>query len=452
VISVCIPAYEMHGHGATFLGQLLGTIEGQTFSDVEVVVSDHSADSAVELECAAWADRLTLAYRRNEAQRGSSSANLNNAVRHATGEIVKPMHQDDFFASPRALEQIATAFHDRPEVWGAVGFVHRRSYEGEPYRYRVPAYNDDILRRNTIGAPSTVFFRAGLPEELDPELIWTGDVDFYYRLRRRYGDPLVLSDALVCIRQWEHQVTNTRATDERRARELAYTLEKHGLDPPEPTAPQASRLRDRLRPYVPRPALGALRAAREGMRRAWEAPALVRAHWMLLRPGDDPLTRLANRHGSGKGTFGLAPAYHRVLAPLRERPLTLVELGPDSDRAVWVWADYFPRARIFGVDLDEHSRAGRNRVTRIAADPANPWDLERAAERIGARVDVVVDASGQPEAGLEVLLPQLAPGGVYIVEDPRPAVPAGSSADLIASREEIAVDGGGRRLLVLRRK
>jgi hypothetical protein len=355
------------------------------------------------------------------------------------------MHQDDFLASPYALERIATASRGRPEAWGAVGFVHRSSYEGEPYRYRVPEYDDDILSRNTIGGPSTVFFRAGLEEELDPELIWTGDVDLYYRLHLRYGDPLVLPEALVCIRQWEHQVTNTLATEERRSGELAHTFQKHGLALPEQVAARAPRLRDRLRPYVPRAALGVFRAARERMRRLRAVPELLRAR---VGGGPDPLTRLANRYGSRKGAHGLAAAYHRVLGPLRERPLTVVELGSDSERAVWVWADYFRRGRIFGVDLAEHARPGRDRVTRIAADPANPWDLERAVDRIAVRPDVVVASVGEPEAGLAVLLPRVSSGGLYILED---AVPERLPAALVAGSEEIAVDGAGRRLVVLRR-
>ncbi len=50
-ISVCIPTYEMAGHGAAFLLRALESIKQQTIKDLEVVVSDHSENEEIRDIC-----------------------------------------------------------------------------------------------------------------------------------------------------------------------------------------------------------------------------------------------------------------------------------------------------------------------------------------------------------------------------------------------------------------
>jgi glycosyltransferase involved in cell wall biosynthesis len=228
-ISICIPAYEMHGKGAEFLEQLFESIRQQTFQDFEVIVSDHSQDSAIREICTKWEHVFPISYLHFTEQRGNSSANLNNALNVAKGEIIKPMHQDDFFYSPTALQEIVGAVSRNPDfVWGASGFVHTNEKRSHFYRYQMPVFLPDTqLIRNTIGAPSVMFFRNHKAISFDENLIWMNDAELTYRLNAQFGRPFILETTLVVIRQWSRQVTHTLARKTVRLNEIRYCVRKH---------------------------------------------------------------------------------------------------------------------------------------------------------------------------------------------------------------------------------
>jgi glycosyltransferase involved in cell wall biosynthesis len=228
-VSICIPAYEMHGRGAEFLGQLFESLKQQTFKDFEVILSDHSRDSVIQQKCQKWTAVFPIRYLQNSVLRGNSSANLNNALNAATGDIIKPMHQDDFFFSPTALQELVGAVKHKPDFsWGAAGFVHTDEKRSHLYRYQTPLLlPDTLLTRNTIGAPSVMFFRNHEGIGFDENLIWLGDNELAHRLNAQFGRPLMLVTTIVVIRQWSQQVTNTLAPKTVRLSELRYCLTKH---------------------------------------------------------------------------------------------------------------------------------------------------------------------------------------------------------------------------------
>ena len=80
MISVCIPTYEMNGKGAEYLEYSFNILYQQTFTDFEIIISDHSKTDLIKELCDRWATVLDIKYLRNEYKRGSSSANVNNAV------------------------------------------------------------------------------------------------------------------------------------------------------------------------------------------------------------------------------------------------------------------------------------------------------------------------------------------------------------------------------------
>jgi glycosyltransferase involved in cell wall biosynthesis len=89
--SICIPTYEYKGRGVEFLSHLFDTLEEQTFTDYEVIVSDHSQDLEIYNFCEKSGDRFDLKYLRNSEQRGSLSQNTNMCFRIAQGRILKPV-------------------------------------------------------------------------------------------------------------------------------------------------------------------------------------------------------------------------------------------------------------------------------------------------------------------------------------------------------------------------
>jgi glycosyltransferase involved in cell wall biosynthesis len=228
MISVVIPTYEMHGFGARFLDFSLDKIAGQTYRNVEVVVSDHSQDLEISDVCRSWIRKgLDLKYLRNDNDRGNSSANLNNALRHAQGEYFKILFQDDFLISQSALENIEIAFRkNKKKSWLVSACGH--SVDGILVEHPFyPKYNDQIhLGNNTISSPSVLAIRNQDITFFDEQLIWLMDVDYYKRLYEKFGEPIILDELCVANRVWEKQLSNTISDSVKNA-EFAYVTEKY---------------------------------------------------------------------------------------------------------------------------------------------------------------------------------------------------------------------------------
>src|SRR5262245_30219927 len=96
LVSICIPTYEMKGRGPEYLRHSFDRLVSQTFKDFEVVISDHSKTTVIQEVCSGYADKLIIQYIHNDRKVGSSSANINNAIRHAKGQLIKVLFQDDF--------------------------------------------------------------------------------------------------------------------------------------------------------------------------------------------------------------------------------------------------------------------------------------------------------------------------------------------------------------------
>jgi hypothetical protein len=65
--------------------------------------------------------------------------------------------------------------------------------------------------------------------EFDEELIWVSDCEMYYRMQLALGEPVLLPELLVAVRQWRCQVTHTAVSEERKLAEIRYVLEKHNM-------------------------------------------------------------------------------------------------------------------------------------------------------------------------------------------------------------------------------
>lgn len=223
MISICIPTYEMDGMGAKFLARNLDAIAGQTFTDYEIIVSDHSFNYDIQTLC----DRhARVKYVRNPKQRGNSSANLNNAIDHATGDLIKIIFQDDFLAGPDSLARMATAIGDHPWLVHAYWHTDLSSIpRNDPTTPHIPDPPQNLLWRPAIGAPTAVMFRQN-PERFDENLIWVMDCEFYFRLHQKFGPPVIIPEPLAVQTLWPGQLTY-KIPYEVKLSEAAYIRTKH---------------------------------------------------------------------------------------------------------------------------------------------------------------------------------------------------------------------------------
>ena len=225
-LSICIPTYEMHGKGTEFLEYSFIQLEKQSFKDFEVVVSDHSKDNAVEQLCTQWNGRLDIVYIRNTEKRGSSSANLNCAIRNAKGAYIKFLMQDDYLFSANALATTVEALGTNG-AWLASACTHTTDTINT-FRPFYPAFNaETILKKNTLSSPSTITIKNDKTVWFDDDLLWWTDTDFYKRYYEQHGQPILLNEITVVNRIGEHQVSNTYATESIKLREYAYILKKY---------------------------------------------------------------------------------------------------------------------------------------------------------------------------------------------------------------------------------
>jgi O-methyltransferase len=227
LVSVAIPCYEMHGRGAEFLDFSLSKIHQQTYKNIEVIISDHSQGDDIENICKKWGNSLDIKYFRNETKRGKSSANLNNAIIHCNGDLIKILFQDDFLFSETSIEEIVDLFNRNPKSYWLItasehsddGFNFKRPFD--------PHYNENIhLGNNTISSPSVLTIRNKDVLLLDENLIWLMDCDYYKRLHEKFGEPLILNKINVVNRTWDSQLSNI-ISEELKKKEYDYVKEKY---------------------------------------------------------------------------------------------------------------------------------------------------------------------------------------------------------------------------------
>lgn len=133
-----------------------------------------------------------------------------------------------------------------------------------------------------------------------------------------------------------------------------------------------------------------------------------------------PLCELAEQYGTDKLRHGYTPLYHELFAPMRGMPVNVVELGVYRGASVRMWADYFPDANIFAVDVRPaqlESVRGIERVKAVLADSGSPLLSDKLPDSIDILID---DASHKPcdqIAAFTSLWPRIAVGGYYVVED-----------------------------------
>jgi len=130
--------------------------------------------------------------------------NLNNAIKNCSGDIIKPMCADDFFIDDNALEKIVSSFEGKHNKWLVTGCVHCQSIHFM-YQQMIPYYQHKIHHgANTISSPSVLAMKT--KDLFDENLSLLIDCEIYKRLYTNYGDPIIISDPMICNRMHDNQM------------------------------------------------------------------------------------------------------------------------------------------------------------------------------------------------------------------------------------------------------
>jgi hypothetical protein len=151
------------------------------------------------------------------------------------------------------------------------------------------------------------------------------------------------------------------------------------------------------------------------------------------------LKHIFESHGTDKG--GYASAYEAFLAPRRQTVTKVLEVGigtliPNvhSSMLGWAaahyqpggslrsWRDYFPNARIIGLDVQPDTQFSAERIETQLCDSSDRKAVQALASRFDLRgCDLIIDdGSHRADDQLKTLanlFSYLSAGGVYVIED-----------------------------------
>ena len=229
-ISICCPVYTMKDTTAEkFLVEYFSNLMYQSFRDFDIVISDQSEGNNLKIICDTFSHVLNIKYVKNTSSKKNAANNVNNAVRHATGEIIKLIYMDDFLVDQNALRKIAYAFDNNPEgKWFISGFTHCNEDRTEYFDTRKPWYGNKYVNGdNTTGNPSNYAVRRDCAIEMDDDLLWIVDGEYFYRSYYYHGDPIMLDDVLVCFREHGSSAFRDPKFQELDAKERQYCIDKY---------------------------------------------------------------------------------------------------------------------------------------------------------------------------------------------------------------------------------
>lgn len=116
--------------------------------------------------------------------------------------------------------------------------------------------------------------------------------------------------------------------------------------------------------------------------------------------------------------------YDSIFSPWIDKKLTLLELGVYKGGSLQLWRDYFPRARIVGVDLKiPANRDLGDRISLFQGDQKDIKFLSDMSKKAAPKgFDIIIDDASH--IGLSTRITfwhlfdnHLKPGGLYVIED-----------------------------------
>lgn len=136
-------------------------------------------------------------------------------------------------------------------------------------------------------------------------------------------------------------------------------------------------------------------------------------------------------YGTDKGESGYLPHYVRHLGPRRLEVRSVLEIGIGGDDdptagggSLQLWQDYFPNAHILGLDVERKDLALGDRVKIVQGDQGDSVLLIELSSLYGP-FDLVIDDGSHlgrhQRASFETLLPTMAAGSYYVIEDLYPS-------------------------------
>ena len=113
--------------------------------------------------------------------------------------------------------------------------------------------------------------------------------------------------------------------------------------------------------------------------------------------------------------------YDKHFSKYREQPINILEIGVAKGGSMQIYEKYFPKANVFGVDIDPDCKQYETDRTKIIIGDSSDKTFLRTITSQIPQLDIIIDDGGhQPEQQInafEELYYHLKKPGVYLVED-----------------------------------
>jgi hypothetical protein len=137
---------------------------------------------------------------------------------------------------------------------------------------------------------------------------------------------------------------------------------------------------------------------------------------------DESLDELGILQGTDKSSVGhgYLRHYERLFKDFRHEPITLVEIGVARGASLRMWAEYFDRGTIVGIDIQQKcAQYGGGRCDVEIGSQGDADFLNDLGKRRRPHI-LIDDGSHQADhiiLSFRTLFPHLREGGIYVVED-----------------------------------
>lgn len=227
--SIVTPVYKMKDNlSEKFLVEFFSGLMHQSYKNFEVIIPDQSEDDSLKKIVDTFSYVMDIKHVRNTSGIKNAASNVNFGIKHATGDIVKLLYVDDFFVDIEALQKIKNAFDTHPNnKWLIAGFVHSNQDRTQFYNARMPRYDQTFVNGdNSTGNPSNYSVRRECAIEMDENLLWIVDGEYFYRSYYHYGLPIMIHEVMVCFREHSDSKFLDPTFRELDTRERQYCVDK----------------------------------------------------------------------------------------------------------------------------------------------------------------------------------------------------------------------------------
>lgn len=147
-----------------------------------------------------------------------------------------------------------------------------------------------------------------------------------------------------------------------------------------------------------------------------------------MRKPLDPLSELAVKHQTDKwGGHFYTQHYHRHFQHLRYENINVLEIGIGGyddplkgGESLRMWQDYFPNARIYGIDIADKTAHDSNRIKTFKGSQVDYKFLDKVVDAIG-QINIIIDDGSHVNSHIidtfKYLFPRLGNDGIYAAED-----------------------------------